>query len=144
MQPTVERSLPRAMTATAFASDEAVLATAAALAQAIQASAEWREWVDAQKAAEADGRFAGMVARQKELAHIQNSAPGRDQGLDSKSLVEPITLRERTRRDELSVRLQEAWGVTIALLQRINETISQRLGLDFGNNAAARRGGCRG
>jgi hypothetical protein len=85
-----------------------------------------------------------MVARQRELAGIQNSTRERGQGLDGESLVEFITLREQIQRDELYVRQQETGSAVVRLLQRINEHISQELGLDFASNAALRRGGCCG
>ena len=117
---------------------------AESLVGVIQQSPEWREVVSAQKAAEADERFARMVARQSELARRQKSTPGREQGLDGKSLVELITLREEIQRHELFVRQQEAGSALVRLLQRVNEKISQELGLDFASNAAPRRGGCCG
>lgn len=132
------------MTATAISSEATVLEAAAVLAQAIHASAEWRELIGAQKAAEADGGFTRMVARQSELAGIQNSAKGHGQGLDGKSLVEFITLRDQIQRHELFVRQQEAGSAVLRLLQSVNEKISQELGLDFASNAAPRRGGCCG
>ena len=103
-----------------------------------------RELLNAQKAAKADGPFTRMVARQSELARIQNRAQGHGQGLDGESLVELITLREQIQRHALHVRQQEAWSAAVALFQRINEKISQELGLDFASNAAPRRGGCCG
>ena len=59
-------------TMTATHSDTAVLEAAGALAQAIQASAEWRELFSAQQAAETDSGFARMVARQDESVGLQN------------------------------------------------------------------------
>ena len=123
-------------TMTATFSDAVVLEAATTLAQSIQASAEWRELVRAQKAAEADGRFARMVARQSELGRIQNSARGRGQGLDGKSLVEFIALQDQIQHHELYVHQQEAGSAVLRLLQRVNEEISQELGLDFASNAA--------
>jgi len=124
--------------------ETAVLEAAAVLAQAIQASAEWRELISAQKAAEADDGFARMAARQKELARIQNNSRSSGQGLDGESLVELITLREHIQRHELTIRQQEAGSAVVGLLQRVNEKISQELGLDFASNAAPRRGRCCG
>jgi cell fate (sporulation/competence/biofilm development) regulator YlbF (YheA/YmcA/DUF963 family) len=132
-----------AMTATAT-SEAAVLEAATTFAQAIQASAEWRELISAQKAAEADDGFARMVTRQNQLAGIQNRARGQGQGLDGKSLVEFIALRDQIQRHELYVRQQEAGSAVVRLLQRLNEIVSQELGLDFASNAALRRGGCCG
>lgn len=71
---------------------------------------------------------------------IQNSAQGCGQVLDDKSLVESITLRDQTQRHELYVRQQEAGSAVVRLLQRVNEKVSQELGLDFASNAVPRRG----
>ncbi|MCX6903984.1 MAG: YlbF family regulator [Verrucomicrobia bacterium] len=127
---------------TKTSSDSAALKAAAALAECIQASAEWREMVDAQKAAEADGPFVRMVARGRELSGIRNSEQGRGHGLDGKLLVESITLRDQIQRHELYVRQQETGSAVVRLLQRVNEKISQELGLDFACNAAPRRDEC--
>ena len=133
-----------AMNPTESLSADTAQEAAVALVEAIQQTPEWPGLLNAQKAAKADGRFARMVARQSELARIQNSGQGRGQRLDDESLVELITLREQIQRHELHVRQQEAWSAAAALLQRINEKISQELGLDFASNAAPRRGGCCG
>lgn len=133
-----------AMNPTESLSADTAQEAAVALVEAIQQTPEWPELLNAQKAAKADGRFARMVARQSELARIQNSGQRRGQGLDGESLVELITLREQIQRHGLHVRQQEAWSAAAALLQRINEKISQELGLDFASNAAPRRGGCCG
>jgi cell fate (sporulation/competence/biofilm development) regulator YlbF (YheA/YmcA/DUF963 family) len=133
-----------AMNPTEAASAHTLEEAAVALAETIQQTPEWRDLLNAQKAAKADGRFTRMVARQSELARIQNSGQGRGQGLDGESLVELITLREQIQRHELHVRQQEAWSAAVALFQRINEKISEELGLDFASNAAPRRDGCCG
>lgn len=129
---------------TATHNDALVFETAGALARAIQTSAAWREFLNARQAAETDPHFAQMVARQKELSELQNSVHGRGLGLDGKSLVEFIALRDQLQRHELHARLQGTWSAAVALLQRINEKISQELGLDFARHAAPRRGGCCG
>ncbi len=121
-----------------------VLEAAAALAQSIQGSPEWREWLDAQKAAETDPQFARLVTRQKELALIQNRARSGGQGLDGKSLVEFISLRDQLGRHELYSRQQQAGSAVVGLLQRVNQTISETLGFDFASNASPPRGGCCG
>jgi cell fate (sporulation/competence/biofilm development) regulator YlbF (YheA/YmcA/DUF963 family) len=142
MKPAVQNNQLSAVAATS--SDIDVLEAADALAQSIKASVEWRELVNAQKAARTDGRFARMVARQSELAQIQKNAQGHGQALDGNSLVEFVALREQIQPHELSVRQQEAWSALVALLQRINEKLSQQLGFDFASNAAPRGGGCCG
>ncbi len=131
-------------TTTTRPSDDGLYEAAAVLAQSIKSSAEWREWVDAQKAGEADERFARMAARQHALARIQQSGRGDGQGLDGKSLVELIALGEQLRGHELYLRQQQAGNAVVRLLQRINESISVDLGLDFASSAAPRRGGCCG
>jgi len=128
----------------AAASDAGVVAAAAGLAQAIQASAEWREMLRAQDAAKKDSRFAKLLARHGELSRRQNSAGTGGQGLDGKSLVEFIALRDQIQRHELVVRQQEAGSAVVRLFQTANGKISQELGLDFASNAAPRRGGCCG
>ena len=59
-------------------------------------------------------------------------------------LVELIALRDQTQRNELYDHQQEAWNKLVGLLQRINDKMSQELGLDFASNAAPRRGACCG
>lgn len=122
----------------------AVLEAALALAQSIQSSAEWHEFIETQKAAETNPQFVRLVARLAELARLQASARSGGQGLDSKSAVELITLREQLQRHELYLRQQEAGSAVLRLLQRVNEKISEELGIDFASNAAPRRGGCCG
>lgn len=143
MKSTAQPNQLPAMTATAT-SEAAVLEAATAFAQSIQGSTEWRELLDAQRTAEADEPFARMVTRQKQLADIQCRARGQGQGLDGKSLVEFIALRDQIQRHELYVRQQEAGSAVVRLLQRLNELISRELGLDFASNAAPRRRGCCG
>jgi cell fate (sporulation/competence/biofilm development) regulator YlbF (YheA/YmcA/DUF963 family) len=131
-------------TMAAHHADAAVLEAAAALAQAIQASAEWQELLNVQEAAQADTQFAHMVARHNELSRLQNSARSGGQGLDGKLLVEFIALRDQVQRHELHVRQQEAGSAVVELLRRINGKISADLGFDFASNASPRRGGCCG
>jgi hypothetical protein len=45
-------------------------------------------------------------------------------------------LKPTVQRHELNVRQQEAWSAVVALLRRINEKISEKLGLEFASNAA--------
>ncbi len=131
-------------TMTATPPDTAVFEAATTLADSMQASAVWREFVSAQEAAKADEQFTWMLVRQNELAAMQNRAQGRGEGLDGKSLVELIALRDRIQKHGLYLRQQEAGSAVLALLQRVNEKISEALGLDFASNAAPRRGGCCG
>jgi cell fate (sporulation/competence/biofilm development) regulator YlbF (YheA/YmcA/DUF963 family) len=144
MKPSLQHNPQNTMAATEGLPEAVILAGAATLAQSIQASAKWRELLNAQKAGEADGRFAQMAARHSELARLQNTARGRGRGLDGKSLVEFIALQDQIQHCELYVRQQEAGSALVRLLQRINEKISEELGLDFASNAAPRRGGCCG
>lgn len=118
-----------------------VLQAAVALAQSIQASAEWHELIEAQKAAENDAQFARLVARHNELARIQNRARSGGQGLDGKSLVELLTLQDQLGRHELYLRQQQAGSRLVELLQRVNGIISRALGFDFASNASPPRGG---
>ncbi len=142
MKPAVQNNQLSAVAATS--SDIEVLEAAGALAQSIKAGVEWRELVNAQKAANSDERLPGMLARHNELGRRQNDAHRQGQGLDGESLVEFIALREQIQRHELYVRQREAWSALVALLQRINEKLSQQLGFDFASNAAPRGGGCCG
>ncbi len=129
---------------TATTSNPSVFNAAAALAQSIHTSPEWLELLKVQKASKADASFARMVARHNELADLQKQSKGNGQGLDRKSLVEFIALRDQLHRHELYVRQQEAWDAVVALLGHVNETLSRELGFDFASTASPRKGGCCG
>jgi len=144
MKRSVQHNPQDTIAATENHHEAVILASAATLAQSIHGSPEWRELLSARQAAQADAQFARMVTRQDELTHLQNSARGHGQGLDGKSLVEFITLRERLEHHELYARQQEAGSAFVRLLQRVNEKISEGLGLNFASNAAPRRGACCG
>ncbi len=120
------------------------LEAAAVLAEAIQGSAEWREVVNAQHAAEQDARFTKMLARHKELLRAQRNAHAGGQAIGGQAMVEMIALQDKIQRHELLVRQQAAWQALVGFLQRINHVISEDLGLDFAGNAVPRRGGCCG
>ena len=124
--------------------DTKALEAAAALARAIQSSAEWREVVSAQHAAKGDTRFGKMVARQEELLRNERGRPAGGQGLGAEEVVEMMALRSQIQGHELYIRQQGAWEALVGLLQGVNRVISGDLGMDFASNAAPRRGGCCG
>lgn len=120
----------------------AALGAATALSLAIRTSAEWHELESAQQVAKSDTRFAQMVGRHSELARLQNGARQAGAALDGKLLVELLALRDQIQRHEIYQRQQTAWNSVINLLQRVNGSISDNLGLDFASNAAPRSGCC--
>ncbi len=144
MKGAVQPSELQGVPGSARSSEASVPGSAAGLARSIQASAEWRELVQARVAAAEDERFARMVARRGELAGLQGNARERGQLFDNKLLVELMALESEIRRHELYIRQQEAWRAVTGLLQEVNERISQELGLDFASSAASRVGGCCG
>jgi len=121
-----------------------VFEAAETLARAILASAEWRELRSAQTAAEKDPRLPDLLARYRKLSFAQTDAQATGEAFAGPALVELITLQDRIRRHELYVRQQEAGNAVVGLLQRINKTISERLGFNFASSAAPSRGGCCG
>lgn len=144
MKPSLQHSLPNTAVDPDILPEAAILTGAASLARAIQRSAEWREMVSAQKAAQEDPQYSRMIARHNELSRMQNGARSHAGGLDGKSLVELITLREQLQRHELYRRQQEAGSAVVRLLHRVTQTISQELGFDFASNASPRGGECCG
>ncbi len=129
---------------TAKSSKPAVNRAVMGLAEFIQASPEWLEVVSAQKASKGDERFAEILQRHNELAEIQKLAEGKSPGLDGKTLVELITLRDKLQHHELYLRQQEAWSAFVALLGHINQELSHQLGFDFAATVSPRSGGCCG
>ncbi len=121
-----------------------VLEAAETLARAILASPEWRELVSAQTTAEQDSRLPVLLARYRELSCAQRDAQETGETFRGTAMVELLMLRDQIQRHELYVRQQEAGGAVVGLLQRINRTISEPLGLDFASSAAPSRGGCCG
>ena len=125
--------------------DAKVLKAAAALAVAVQSSAEWREMAAARGAMQRDSRFAGLLKRRGELLRAQRRALAGGGGFGGSELVDMIALWREIENHELHVRQQRAWDALLRLLRGINQVISEGLGMDFASNAGARQVGglCR-
>lgn len=89
------------MIATSTSTEPSLIEAATSLARAIQASVEWKEMVNAQKAGERDARFGQMMARHLELSRIQSHASKQSKGLDGKLLVEFIAVRDQIQSRDL-------------------------------------------
>ena len=127
-----------------IAAENKTLEAARALSEAIRGTAEWRELVNAQEAAQRDGDLNRIVARHQELLLARRAIEARGQDFAGKELVEMIALQSRLQGHELQVRQQEAWQGVVRLLQEANRAMSRELGIDFASNAAPSRGACCG
>lgn len=114
------------------------------LAEAIQGTPEWEEWMRTKTALENDAPVAEWMRRYQELAARWRKAQEQGRGLTGKEAMELAEVQEKIQRHDLFIRQQEAGGALVAVFQRTNDLISARLGLDFAANAAARNNTCCG
>lgn len=114
------------------------------LARAIRATPEWKSFENARTSFEHDAELQELVSRYRRLAGLWQTAQQRGQGLMGSAAVELAQVRSQIEAHPVYQQERETAGAVLALLQKLNQRISEELGLDFAANAAPRGGGCCG
>ena len=109
------------------------------LADAIRSAPEWEEWEGARAAARTDAGFQALTAHHRALvARLRREPPPAGHtGMDR----ELARVREQLLQHPAAVRQQAAVREVITLLRNVNRSLSDALGLEFAELAAAPRGG---
>ena len=119
-------------------------AAAGALASAIQEEPQWRAWRDAQDALGRDPDLTGLFTRFETLSERWRQVKSMRGELPGKDVMEMAQVREKIMAHPLLVRREDAEKGMLELLQEVNTSISDKLGIDFAASAAPRQGGCCG
>lgn len=114
------------------------------LARAIRATPEWKSFENARTSFDHDAELQELVSRNRRLAGLWQAAQQRGQGLMGSAAVELAQVRSQIEAHPVYQQERETARAVLASLQKLNQRISEELGLDFAANAAPRGGGCCG
>ena len=112
------------------------------LARAIQPTPEWRELEAARTAFQTDPDLSVLTTQLRKLSEQYRHARSQGRALPGQEAMELAAVQEKIQEHDLFLRQQAAAGAFVALLQETNQTISQKLGIDFASNAAPKSGCC--
>lgn len=120
------------------------IAVAAELAAAIQEAPAWKAWQEALKAFEQDTATGELMKRYQAAIREVRRLRAAGQELDGPVAEEWTSVQEAIRANEIVMRREEAASTMVEMLQEVNETLSDALGLDFAGSASSKCGGCHG
>ena len=121
-----------------------LLSAAADLAAAIQQAPVWKAWREAHQAFEQDADVSALMQRYQAAIREVRKLRASGQELNGNVAEEWAAVQDLVRKNAIIARREEAASAMLEMLQEVNETLSEALGLDFAGSASSKCGGCHG
>lgn len=114
------------------------------LAAAIQDAPAWKAWQEAQQVFEQDTAVSALMQRYQAAIREVRKLRSSGQELTGPVSEEWTAVQDLIRKNEVIMRREEAASSMLEMLQEVNATLSDTLGLDFAGSASSKCGGCSG